>query len=393
MTVAKNKPSGSGSGSMGIAIPQISKPAPAPAPAAAPAPAPAPVKIEQWSPAKDDAYANAVASGDMATAARLVAERDALVAANDAFHKANGTGPYAGTGGAGGGGADAVDDTANRQAASLWLTNILKQYGIDGLASSVSSLVQQWGTNTDVIALKLKDTQQYKDRFKGLLNLQAKGITDITNEADYIQQETAYRQVFRDAGIQSYIGPAGSTQERDAIAQLVSDYSVSVDEVKSRVADAQRVVNETAPEVRDALKRYYNVSAADLVAYTLDPTRTKDRINQIANTAMVGGYAAQRGLNADMATAEQIAGLSQTGDMQVQPLVQQLGQAQQVADATKRLANIESTDLADSEILKSEFDLDQNASKKIKDLQSRERARFAGSSSMGKGSLARTTGS
>ena len=373
---------------MGIPVPS--------APVAAPVPAPAPqVKIEQWSPSKDAEYQRAVSSGDMATAARLVAERDALVAANEAFHRANQTGPYAPAGGGGStGDADRLASAQReaREAAGAFLRNVLSQYGLGDLAGSVDFLVQQWGTNVDVIAMKLRDTQQYKDRFKGLLALQSRGVNDVRNEAEYIQLETNYRQVFRDAGIQSYIGPAGSSAERDAIARLVGDYSVSVDEVRSRVTDAQRVVADTAPEVRDALQRYYNVSASDLVAYTLDPSRARNRINEIANAAMIGGYAARSGLSADVSTAEQIADLSGANDVQLQALMPQLGVARQVADATKRLANLESTDLTDSEILRSEFDLDQGAERKIKGLQSRERARFSGRSAVTADTLSRSTG-
>ena len=339
---------------------------------------------EQWSAAKDAAYNDAVRRGDLAAQSALVAERDALVKANEDWHRARGTGPFAGSGGGGGSsdnGAAAAAEAAKaeaRQAASAWLTTILKQYGMDGMSGSVDALVREWGTNTQVITVKLKETQQYKDRFKGLLALQAKGITDISNEAEYIKQETAYRQVFREAGIQSYIGDAGSAAERDAIATLVGDYSVSVDEVRSRVQDAQRVVADTAAEVTDALQRYYNVSPQDLVAFTLDPSRAKNRINDIANAAIIGGYAAQRGLNADVGTAEAIAS--------------QLSNASIVADSTQRLASIEDTDLTDSQVLMSEFSLDSDADKKIKGLQSRERARFSGKSGITSSTLSRSSG-
>lgn len=324
---------------------------------------------------------------------QVVAERDAaarsVAQTNEQWHK-----NYQASLPQGGSASTAADAAARsqREAASAWLKNLLSMYGMGELTGSVDSLVQQWGPNTDVIAMKLKDTQQYKDRFKGLIALQQRGVNDVRNEAQYIELESNYRQVFRDANIQSYIGDAGSTAERDAIARLVGDYSVSVDEVRTRVSDAQRVVADTAPEVRDALQRYYNVAASDLVAFTLDPTRAKNRINEIANAAMIGGYAARSGLQADMGTAEQIAGLSGANDVQLQALMPQLGVARQVADATKRLANLESTDLTDSEILRSEFDLDQGAERKIKGLQSRERARFSGRSAVTAGTLSRSTG-
>lgn len=325
---------------------------------------------------------------------QVVAERDAaarsVAQTNEQWHK-----NYQASLPQGGGSTSAAADAAarsQREAASAWLKNLLSQYGMGELTGQADSLIQQWGPNTDVIALKLKDTQQYKDRFKGLLALQAKGVNDVLNEAKYIELESNYRAVFREAGIQSYIGDAGSTTERDAIARLVGDYSVSVDEVRTRVSDAQRVVADTAPEVRDALQRYYNVSASDLVAFTLDPSRAKNRINEIANAAMIGGYAQRAGLDADVTAAERIAALSGANDVQLQALTPQLGVARQVADATQRLANIESTDLTDSDILLSEFDLDQDAEKKIRGLQSRERARFSGRSAVTADTLSRNTG-
>lgn len=282
------------------------------------------------------------------------------------------------------------DKVSRDRDAAAFLSDILNQYGLGELSGEVMSLVQQWGNSPSVIANNLRQTGSYKNRFKGLLALQQKGITDVRNEGDYIKLETEYRQAFREAGLQSYLGGAGSQTERDAIARLVGDYTVSVNEVKNRIADAQRVVNETAPEVRDALQRYYNVSAADLVAYTLDPTRTQDQINRKANAAIFGGLAQARGLDADVNTAESIAALSGANDLSTQNAAIQLGTARQVRDATKRLANLEATDLTDSEILQSEFSIDPEAQRKVKGLQSRERARFGGSSAAGRDTLTRT---
>ena len=66
--------------------------------------------------------------------------------------------------------------------------------------------------------------------------------------------------------------------------------------------------------------------------------------------------------------------------------------AQGVRDATKRLAQIENTDLTDAEAVQSTMNLDANAVKKVETLQSRERARFGGSSSVVRGTLSRNSG-
>jgi hypothetical protein len=328
-------------------------------------------------------------------------------AANDAL-RASYQPPAPPTGGGGGGNNDtqnqinnlqaqidalnaqrAAAEARERAAASSFLTDILRQYNMNSLAGRVDQLVREWGTSTEVIAEKLRQTNEYKERFKGLLALQQRGVTDVRNESQYLTLESNYRRVFREAGIQSYIGEAGSTEEQNSIADLVGKFSLSVEEVQSRVQDAQRVVTEADSEVRDALQRYYNVSSSDLVAYTLDPERTMNRINRIANAAIVGGYAGSRGLDIDLATAESVAGLAQEGDINTAQLSTDLTQSRIVRDATKRLADIEDTDLTDSEILQSELNLAPAAQRKVKALQSRERARFSGQSAIDTTSLMR----
>jgi len=279
-----------------------------------------------------------------------------------------------------------------RQSAISWLAQTLTSFGLSGMAGAIDSLVQEWGTNTDVISLKLKDTSQYKERFAGLLALQQKGVTDVANEAQYIQLESQYRQAFRENGLQNFLGDAGSSTERSKIADIVSKFSLSVNEVRDRISDAQRVAANTPQEVKDAFARYYGVDSSQLVQYALDPQRTADIINRQANAAMAGGIAAQSHLGIGSTTAELVAGQAGTGDIQVGQLRNQFVDAAQVRDATKRLAAIENTDLTDDESVQASLALDAEAQKKVTGLQSRERARFGGSSATVKGTLSRNLG-
>jgi hypothetical protein len=281
--------------------------------------------------------------------------------------------------------------TQDRADASAFLRDILTQYGMGDLAGSVDQLVKDWGTSQNVIANKLRETESYKSRFKGLLGLQQRGITDVANEAEYINLESQYRQVFRDNGVQNFLGDAGSKAEQDAIAKLVGDYSVSVNEVRDRVVDAQRVVADTPQEVRDSLQRYYNVDPATLTAYVLDPTRTSTRINQLANAAIIGGYGTRAGLQFGTQAAERIGEFLSGGEnlrgSQIEP---QLTEIADVQRATERLAQIEKSELSAEETALSQLNLDVTARQKVKALQSRERARFGGSSAITQGTLGRS---
>jgi len=280
-----------------------------------------------------------------------------------------------------------------RQTASAFLRDMLAQYGLGDLAGDVDSLVTQWGTNAGVLTEKIRDTQSYKTRFAGLVNLRSKGITDVQNEAQYLQLESQYRQVFRDAGLSSYVGDAGSKAEQAAIAKLVGDYSLSVNEVKQRVEDASRIVNNTNPDVLTQFQQYYDIQPSDLVAQALNIKGSTESINLKANAALAGAAAKGYGLTATAGTAESIANATAgTGDLNAKLLNERYAQAATVFKDTARLAEIEQGQLSTEDALLNEFSLDTNATAKVKGLQSRERARFSGSSGISSGSLKRNSG-
>lgn len=274
----------------------------------------------------------------------------------------------------------------SQRSARAFLNTLLSQYNMTSLAGQIESLIQE-STNEEYLAERIRQTSEYKTRFKGLVDLQARGITDVRNEAEYLDLETSYRRVFREAGLGNYLGTAGTQNEYTAIADLVGKYSLSVNEVQDRVLDAQRVVAETPQEVRDSLQRYYNIDPGTLVEYALDPSRTQAKINQLANTAIVGGYAARAGLDLDLRGAESVAGLSGTQDVSTERLTTDMAASRAIRDATKRLADIEKSDLSDTEVVGSTLGINAEAAKKVKTLQSRERARFSGTSGIGQSTL------
>jgi hypothetical protein len=277
-----------------------------------------------------------------------------------------------------------------REGAKSFLNNILTQYGLGSLAGNIESLINDWGPNTEVIAEKLKQTEPYKVRFKGLTALQQRGITDIRNEGEYLNLESQYRQVFRESGLQNFLGQAGTQTEFDAIAKLAGDFSVSVNEVRDRVSDAQRVVAETPQEVRDSLQKFYNVDPATLVSYVLDPTRTSTEINRRANAAIVGGFATRAGLEFGAGVSERVGEFfGRGGDISGTALEPELTQIAGVQRSTKRLADIEKGLLSAEESALSTLDLDIEAKEKVRGLQSRERARFGGTSALTSASLSR----
>jgi len=73
-----------------------------------------------------------------------------------------------------------------RTSAKAFLNTLLTQYNMQSLAGQIESLIQQ-STNHDFLAEKIRETAEYKTRFKGLIDLQARGITDVRNEGEYLR--------------------------------------------------------------------------------------------------------------------------------------------------------------------------------------------------------------
>lgn len=267
------------------------------------------------------------------------------------------------------------------QEAKAYLEDLFSQFGgMQDLVAQIDQLIRDFGNSPEVLVGKVRQTDSYKRRFRGLVELREQGITDIRNEDEYLRLETEYRSAFREAGMSDFLGEEGTQDQFDNIADLVANYKVSVAEVRSRVNDAARVVADTSPEITEALEEYYGIDAATLTEYVLDPVRTQDKVNQIANTALLGAAAQRSGLDIERDAMEQVAGLAGDEDVNTSQFTREFARASVSRDATRRLASIEDTNLTDSEVLLSEMDLDENSIQKVRGLRSRERARFGGSS-------------
>lgn len=283
--------------------------------------------------------------------------------------------------------------TFDRKSAIDIANDMLAQYGLKDFGIDVQALVDQYGENTELYGVGIRNTETYKKRFDGLIKLRNSGNTyGITNEGQYLALENEYRTIFRQANLSSQITDA-SGSDYTSIADLISKYNLSSEEVKSRISDAQRVVNDTAPEVKAALRDFYNIGENDLLAYSLNPANAMDDINRKANAATFAGIARQSGLNVSeqyaRETMQNIYGAEDINRGNVQKALQTAASTQQ---ETSRLAQIEGGTLSAEETISSTLGTSAEAEKKIRGLQSRERARFAGTSAISKGTLRRRGG-
>lgn len=293
------------------------------------------------------------------------------------------------------GGGDEVKDPwatskITKQQAKDFATDMLKLWGLESLGVDVNKLVDDYGDNTALYEVGIRQTEGYQKRFKGLNDLRRAGNTyGITSEGEYLALENQYRNVFRQAGIGDRLtGTSGNDYE--SIADLISKYNQSVDEVQARIADAQRVVNDTSPDVKNALRDFYGIGDNDLLAYSLDPANAMADINRKANAATFAGLSRQAGLNVSQTYAETMAqNLYGTSDINRPEIQQSVQQASTLQRETSKLAGIEGTSLSAEESLSTTLGTDALATEKVKGLQSRERARFSGSSAIQQKTLRR----
>jgi hypothetical protein len=285
------------------------------------------------------------------------------------------------------------DTVRKNKAARAFLQDMFSSWGgMEDLIGEIDRLVRDYGNQPEVLTAEVRTLEPYKKRFVGFIRLREQGVTDIRNETEYLNLERDYRQVFREAGMRDFLGTDGTQVQFDSIAELVADYSVSVNEVKARIGDAARLVSSPDNLEAAALRDYYGIDTTTLTEYVLDPDRTMARVNEIANTALIGAQAARQELNINETTASRMADIAGAGDLLPGQYQQTIDGAVELRDEVSRLADIEGSELTDSEALLASANLDQSASKKVRGLRSRERARFGGRSGVTSSTLSRTSG-
>lgn len=275
-----------------------------------------------------------------------------------------------------------VDDGIDEDAAAL-LERMFAQYGISGLGPVIRQWLQQ-GYSADTIALLIRDTPQYKERFPAMEALAQRGMA--ISEATYIEQERAYRQVMVSYGL-----PEGFyDQPEDFAGFMVND--VSPNELDERVYGAKRILDASDPAYRDALREFYGISDGVALAHILDPKKAQDFVRQQIRTVEIGGAAGAYGFDLSLADASRYAGsaFGQAVDPfspgALAAFEQQMGNARVWATADSAMARVENTRYNERDAIDVQF------GDRTKELESRRRAqretgRFSGSSGVGRTSL------
>ena len=265
-----------------------------------------------------------------------------------------------------------VDDSAvmqaqetqdNRDALTI-IKDALTSYGLDGLSADAYRLLME-GASTESVMIQLKQTEQFKERFKGLELRSQQGLPAIS-PAEYIRLERDYRQTMAAAGL-----PEGFYDNPDDFADFIGN-DVSPAEMTQRVSMASTAVSNINPELKNQLQEMYGIGVendGELISYFLDPERGVNVIEQRLQMESAGLSAAAiqaTGQGIGTGVARQLAGQNVQQREISQRLGQQAGLTQQVFG--------EQNAVTSTELAAASFGLDSETTAQVRRLRQRRQA-------------------
>lgn len=267
-----------------------------------------------------------------------------------------------------------------RQGAMAYLTDLLTQYGLEALIPTVDALIKEWGTNTNVIVSKLRQTDAYMQRFKCNADRIKNGYNALS-EAEYLSSEDAIKSTMRKYGLTS------DYYSRDKLATLIGG-DVSATEVDGRIGQAKKVIDNADPNIKNSLVGLYGVGMGDMLGYVLAPETALEVVQRRVNAGFAAGVAKGQGIDLgglnDTSLAEQIGDLTYGDERTLRAQFDNIGD---LARSTRRLSGIDQEQIGDRDVVKGEFGIDTQAKQRTRRMQSRERARFGGQSATSSSTL------
>jgi hypothetical protein len=254
------------------------------------------------------------------------------------------SGPSGGGGGGGGGGiggggitkptaptaptAPAVDERALRGARDF-ARLLASEYGFgDDFFATIESLIIEDLSEASIM-LALRGSDAYKKRFAANATRVSKGLPALS-EAEYLNMEKLYRDTLREAGLPSQL----FDNQDDFTTYLAND--ISYNEFQGRVALAQRASQTADPAIKAQLKERYNIDESGLVAYFLNPEKTKPFLQRQYNVAQTAAALQQAGFGT--AQAEELTGSVLGGATDTTLDYKELTQAAQSAGVLRPLS-------------------------------------------------------
>mgnify|MGYP003137413410 CR=1 FL=1 len=169
----------------------------------------------------------------------------------------------------------AADEVDRRNALEI-IQAKLAEYGLEGLTDQVNAWLLE-GFTAENVLIQIRDTEIFKERFRGMELRNAQPGMVAISPAEYIRLERQYRGIMEAAGL-----PQGFYDSPDDFAQFIGN-DVSPEEMRQRVSMASSAVSNINPELKNQLRDMYGVGVendGELIMYFLDPERAINVIEQ-----------------------------------------------------------------------------------------------------------------
>lgn len=232
------------------------------------------------------------------------------------------------------------------------------------------------------LVLQLRQLPSYKARFAGNEERRARGLNTL-DESDYLRQENAYAETLRQYGLQRL----GTRQQ---YATLMGNGISNIELGKRAALGVDRLQNAD-PAILNQLRKYYNITDSDVLAYLLNPKEMLPELEAKVTTAEIGATAEQFGLNADLkriSDLEKYGVNLQSARAGYSQIASRLPRATQLSEIYKQ-SGIAYNQLTGEE---EEFKGLASAKRARERLAELETAAFSGAAGLGRTSLGRTTG-
>jgi hypothetical protein len=263
-----------------------------PTPVVAPTPTPEPAAVVETTPVATVATSTAQ-TGDLPEGVTVISTYADPVTGDVTAVLSNGTTKVLAKSG--------EQDTKKRSAYDL-LYQEYNDLGVGALVPELKTFIED-GIDSSEFTLRLRQTEAYKKRFAANAQRVAKGLRALS-PAEYISKEDFFQDVMQRYGLPESYYARGEMGRQEGFEKLIAN-NISDTELEERISTAQKRVINANPEVTQALKAFYpDISNADILAYSLDPTNAIENIKRKVTVAEIGGAAVRSGLNTSLADAE-----------------------------------------------------------------------------------------
>ena len=282
-------------------------------------------------------------------------------------------------------------EAANRKSAFQILADEFKANGLDTLAAEVQNFMTE-GLSPSEAKIAIRQTQAYKDRFKGNEGRVKKGLA-VYQPNEYLQAEETYRNLLLANNLQDLA-------TRNTTDAFISG-AVSAQEVQDRIQNVFNKIDNADPTLKSQVNQYFsNFGIAD-------PNLQRTQLASALLTGETSSMALERQLKkAQLRAGAALAGvtIAETGVESLQKQLESQGVSDvygtaktgfstlaQTAPTTEKLAQIygeQTTGLSEELQQEAFFGLQSQRRKK---LQEREQATFGGQAGISTAGLTKGT--